>query len=71
MKNLTDRKEYLDKLLSYKDSDIIKVITGLRRAEDFPLSAFAENITFAPENIKRISNEFLGTGKTALHNARI
>jgi len=33
MKNkLIERKEYLDKLLSYKDKDIIKVITGLRRS---------------------------------------
>ena len=33
MKNkLIERKEYLDKLLSYKDKDIIKVVTGLRRA---------------------------------------
>lgn len=32
MKNLTQRKEYIDKLLSYKDKDIIKVITGLRRS---------------------------------------
>ena len=32
MKNLTKRKEYIDKLLSYKDKDIIKVITGLRRS---------------------------------------
>ena len=26
------RKYYLDKLLSYKDKDIIKVVTGLRRS---------------------------------------
>jgi predicted AAA+ superfamily ATPase len=33
MKNLIERKEYLDKLLSYKNkTDIIKVVTGLRRA---------------------------------------
>ena len=32
MKNLIERKEYLGKLLSYKDKDIIKVITGLRRS---------------------------------------
>jgi predicted AAA+ superfamily ATPase len=33
MKNkLIERKKYLDKLLSYKDKDIIKVITGLRRS---------------------------------------
>ena len=32
MKRFIERKEYLDKLLSYKDKDIIKVITGLRRS---------------------------------------
>ena len=32
MKNLITRREYLDKLLSYKDKDLIKVITGLRRS---------------------------------------
>lgn len=32
MKHLIERKEYIDKLLSYKDKDIIKVITGLRRS---------------------------------------
>ncbi|MCL2651736.1 MAG: hypothetical protein FWD60_12045 [Candidatus Azobacteroides sp.] len=29
---MIERKEYLDKLLSYKDKDIIKVATGLRRS---------------------------------------
>jgi predicted AAA+ superfamily ATPase len=32
MKKLIQRKEYIDKLLSYKDKDIIKVVTGLRRS---------------------------------------
>jgi predicted AAA+ superfamily ATPase len=32
MKNLIERQEYLYKLLSYKDKDIIKVVTGLRRS---------------------------------------
>jgi len=32
MNNLIERKEYIDKLLSYKDKDIIKVVTGLRRS---------------------------------------
>jgi predicted AAA+ superfamily ATPase len=32
MKDLIKRQEYLDKLLSYKDKDIIKVVTGLRRS---------------------------------------
>lgn len=31
MDNYTNRKEYIDKLLSYKDKDLIKVISGLRR----------------------------------------
>lgn len=32
MKDLIERKEYIDKLLSYRDKDIIKVVTGLRRS---------------------------------------
>ncbi|MCK9254246.1 MAG: ATP-binding protein [Bacteroidales bacterium] len=32
MKNLIDRKEYLEKLFAYKDKDLIKVVTGLRRS---------------------------------------
>jgi hypothetical protein len=32
MKNYTNRKEYLGKLLSYKDKDFIKVVSGLRRS---------------------------------------
>ena len=32
MKNMVERKECIAKLLSYKDKDIIKVITGLRRS---------------------------------------
>jgi len=32
MANLIDRKQYLNKLLSYKDQDLIKVVTGLRRS---------------------------------------
>jgi len=32
MNGLIDRKEYIDKLLSYKDKGIIKVVTGLRRS---------------------------------------
>ncbi len=32
MRKLIKRKEYLDKLLSYKGGDLFKVITGLRRA---------------------------------------
>lgn len=32
MANYTNRKEYIVKLLSYKDKDLIKVVSGLRRA---------------------------------------
>ncbi len=32
MDNYTDRKEYTDKLLAYKDKDLIKVVSGLRRS---------------------------------------
>ena len=32
MKKLVERKEYLDKLLSYKEKGMIKVVTGLRRS---------------------------------------
>lgn len=32
MINYTNRKEYIDKLLSYKDQDLIKVVSGLRRS---------------------------------------
>lgn len=32
MEKYTNRKEYVDKLLSYKDRDLIKVVSGLRRS---------------------------------------
>lgn len=32
MDKYTNRKEYIDKLLSYKDKDLIKVVSGLRRS---------------------------------------
>ncbi|GAO27724.1 ATP-binding protein [Geofilum rubicundum] len=32
MSNYTNRKEYLSKLLAYKDKDLIKVVSGLRRS---------------------------------------
>lgn len=32
MEHYTHRKEYIDKLLSYKDKDLIKVVSGLRRS---------------------------------------
>jgi len=32
MTSLIGRKQYIKKLLAYKDKDLIKVITGLRRS---------------------------------------
>jgi predicted AAA+ superfamily ATPase len=33
MENFTNRKEYVDKLLlAYKDKDLVKVVSGLRRS---------------------------------------
>jgi predicted AAA+ superfamily ATPase len=32
MDKFINRKEYIDKLLSYKDKDLIKVVSGLRRS---------------------------------------
>jgi len=32
MQNFTNRREYIRKLLSYKDKDLIKVVSGLRRS---------------------------------------
>lgn len=32
MSNYTNRKEYISKLLAYKDKDLIKVVSGLRRS---------------------------------------
>ena len=45
MKKLIKRKEYLDKLLSYKGKDVIKVVTGLRRSgKSTLLEIFKENL---------------------------
>ncbi|HOY31390.1 MAG TPA: ATP-binding protein [Bacteroidales bacterium] len=43
MKDLIERKEYIDKLLSYKDKDIIKVVTGLRRSGKSTLLTMFKN----------------------------
>lgn len=32
MNDYTNRKEYINKLLAYKDKDLIKVVSGLRRS---------------------------------------
>jgi uncharacterized protein len=45
MKTYTHRKEYLEKLLSYKDKDLIKVVSGLRRSgKSTLLELFREEI---------------------------
>lgn len=45
MANYTNRKEYIDKLLSYKDKDLIKVISGLRRSgKSTLLELYRENL---------------------------
>jgi len=46
MKRMIERKEYLDKLLSYKDKDIIKVVTGLRRSGKSTLLEMFRNKLF-------------------------
>lgn len=43
MKDLIERKEYVDKLLSYKDKDLIKVVTGLRRSGKSTLLTMFKN----------------------------
>ncbi len=43
MKDFIERKEYIDKLLSYKDKDIIKVVTGLRRSGKSTLLTMFKN----------------------------
>lgn len=45
MKTYTHRKEYLEKLLSFKDKDLIKVVSGLRRSgKSTLLELFREEI---------------------------
>jgi len=46
MKKFIRRKEYLDKLLSYKNKDIIKVVTGLRRSGKSTLLEIFKNNLF-------------------------
>ena len=43
MKKLIERKEYMDKLLSYKEKGVIKVITGLRRSGKSTLLGLFKN----------------------------
>lgn len=45
MEKYTNRKEYIDKLLSYKDKDLIKVVSGLRRSgKSTLLEIFSEKL---------------------------
>ena len=45
MRSLMNRPAYIDKLISYKDKDIIKVITGLRRSgKSTLLELFKDNL---------------------------
>jgi predicted AAA+ superfamily ATPase len=43
MKKVIDRKEYIEKLLSYKDKGLIKVVTGLRRSGKSTLLELFQN----------------------------
>lgn len=56
MKNYTNRKEYIDKLLAYKDKDLIKVISGLRRSGKSTL------LELYREKLRKI-----GVGKSQIH----
>ena len=61
MKSLLERKEYINKLLSYKDKDIIKVVTGLRRSGKSTLLELFKNRLLAdgvlPEQTQLFSYE--------------
>lgn len=57
MKNLIERKEYIDKLLSYKDKGIIKIVTGLRRSGKSTLLELFRSRLFS-EGIKPKQTQF-------------
>lgn len=46
MKNYTKRGEYIDKLLKYKDIDLIKVVSGLRRSGKSTLLELYREVLF-------------------------
>lgn len=56
MKNYTNRKEYIDKLMAYRDKDLIKVISGLRRSGKSTL------LELYREELRK-----LGVGKRQIH----
>ena len=49
MNKLIERKEYLDKLFAYRDKDIIKVVTGLRRSGKSTLLEMFKEKLLVPE----------------------
>ena len=57
MNNLIERKQYIDKLLSYKDKDIIKVVTGLRRSGKSTLLELFRN-RLLKEGVKSKQTQF-------------
>jgi len=56
MKNYTNRKEYIGKLMAYKEKDLIKVISGLRRSGKSTL------LELYREELRK-----LGVGKRQIH----
>ena len=80
---LIERKEYLNKLSAYRDKDIIKVVTGLRRSgkstllEMFKEKLFVSEIKSGqiqfynfelPEDFLNKSWDTIQLSKKALHN---
>ena len=57
MKKFTNRKEYLEKLLSFRDKDLIKVVSGLRRSGKSTLL-----------ELFRVELSKLGVEKRQIHN---
>jgi predicted AAA+ superfamily ATPase len=58
MKTYTYRKEYLEKLLSYQDKDLIKVVSGLRRSgKSTLLELFREEIV--KKGVKKEQIQFI------------
>jgi predicted AAA+ superfamily ATPase len=53
MDNYTNRKEYIDKLLYYKDKDLIKVVSGLRRSGKSTLLALYQEYLVKQNVAKR------------------
>ena len=58
---LIDRKEYLDRLIGYRDKHVIKIITGIRRCGKSTLLAMFQQYLLEsgvkPENIITVNKE--------------